>query len=198
MPPEYWRTKENLRSTNQAWTHFSLFLISSFFAACFMLLSSRLILRPWGWRLCIPRKRQLILSGLHGIVYQKTELFLKALIILKNASSCRRCYRTYTDLIKIVNFCLNTFPLCIYVMEFKEINLRWRTLLCKFLFILFLQWRSVSTVIHHPRPLRCTISLRNYAFEIVVHYFILDSERYRGWCSLNLSCGRILLATSSS
>jgi hypothetical protein len=35
-----------------------------------------LILRPWKWRRHVPTKRRLTFSGPHGVIYQKTELFL--------------------------------------------------------------------------------------------------------------------------
>jgi hypothetical protein len=35
-----------------------------------------LILRPWRWRRHIPLKRRLTFIGLHGLISQKTELFL--------------------------------------------------------------------------------------------------------------------------
>jgi hypothetical protein len=56
--------------------HLSQFNLSS---ACHLLsrwFLARLILRPWRWRRCVPPKRRLAFSGLHGIISQKIVLFI--------------------------------------------------------------------------------------------------------------------------
>jgi hypothetical protein len=46
---------------------------------CFAWFLVRLILRPWRWRWYIPPKRWLTFNNLHGIISQKTVLFLQYL-----------------------------------------------------------------------------------------------------------------------
>jgi hypothetical protein len=61
--------------------------------ACHLLSSwffARLIFRAWRWRRYVPPKRRLTFTGLHGVISQKTELFITAAARTSNPTSKAR------------------------------------------------------------------------------------------------------------
>jgi hypothetical protein len=50
---------------------------------------ARLILRSWRWRRYVPQKRRLTFNGLHGVIAQKTVLFITTAVRTSNPTKIK-------------------------------------------------------------------------------------------------------------
>jgi hypothetical protein len=84
-------------------------------SAC-LLISRRflawLILRPWRWRWYVPPKRLLTSIGLHGVISQRTELFMNAAVRTANRTRLEYVRSSSDSFNGSVGMVLQIRPLC--------------------------------------------------------------------------------------
>jgi hypothetical protein len=83
-----------------------------------------LILRPWRWRQRVPPKRPFVFNGIHGVISQKTELFITIVVrtsnptILREFSSCTT-FKNWSQILTVTYILLVQKLLCPWCITSK-------------------------------------------------------------------------------